>query len=181
MAKLILVSKVFFNELVAEQQREIAQLQQKNELLKLRLFFEGQGSQSAFNSCKEWSNYKVTKCGCRTCSVAGRYNPEDDEGEEQQFANKNTWTCCWQPWFDQLLEQRGFVVTREVWGDEVAPAFSTDIVGHREYIANDGHFGLVGRGDWQFWSFGAKLHSATKRNDAEIEKYENLLKFIEDK
>jgi hypothetical protein len=181
MANLILASKSLFNETVAEQQQEIAQLQQQNQLLQLRLFFEGKGSQSAFNSCRAWSNCFVTRCACYTCTADARYIEDYDALEDdQEFANKNTWTCCWQPWFDELLQQRGFVVSRGEFGDDVAPAFDAGTTGHREHVAIDCHFSLVGRCDWQFWSFGTKLHGAQQRDDVEIQKYENLLQYVED-
>lgn len=180
MASLALTSKVFFNQLVVDQQQEIAQLHQEIEFLKLQRFFKSDGSHRAFQRAKQCSNYNVTKCACRHCFDDGRFDRDDVQVFGQVAVNRDTWTCSWQPWFNTLLHDRGFVVN---FGhgplQRQAPAFDPSHLS-QEYRNGDSHFILIGRMNWQFWSFGARLHGACKRDDAEIVKYEALLKYIED-
>ena len=186
MAQLALASKILFDEIIVQQQQQIEELQQRNDVLLLEKFFHGgfsdieKGSLANFEAGKLWTNVSVTKCACNDC-ITGRRADEEDI-LTGTFSNMNTDTCSWQPWFDDLLIQRGFVIVRrETFAEKKAPFFAPNMnhYDQQRFVDVDCHFRL--HSSWRgYLQFGTKLHGARRRDDPEIVKYEALLEYFED-
>jgi hypothetical protein len=95
--KLGLTCRLLYDQRVLEQRKEI-------ETLKVKLFFRDYTPDVILKAMSElnWCN---TRCKCSGCKITGRIFSDDTEDHDA--------TCTFGPWFDNILRERGLVVSRK--------------------------------------------------------------------
>ena len=93
---LALTCRVLYDQRVLEQRKEI-------EMLEVKYFFRGY-TPKYIKDAMRGLNYRNIKCKCGGCKIAERMYADEIVDEEA--------ACTFGPWFDNVLQERGFVVLR---------------------------------------------------------------------
>jgi hypothetical protein len=159
--KLITVSRVFMDARVAELRRE-------NENLRLQLFWRDYDVQSLRAVMRTANNWDMSpKCNCLNCAVSGRMD-EDVESD-------NARECAFVPWFEEKIVECGLTFGHTL-PDSTNHSHVSDTWGGVYDV--DCHFVKLGRGDWNFFTYGKRLYQAQTIDDAELKKLKEFIKLL---
>lgn len=161
--KLVTVSKVFMDARVAELRRE-------NEDLRLQLFWKDHSVhllRDVMGAANNWD--KSPKCNCLSCAVSGRIEGDVESDDARD--------CAFVPWFEEKITECGLTFGHTL-PDSTNHSHISDTWGGVYDV--DCHFIKLGRGDWNFFTYGKRLYQAKTIDDPELKKLKELIKLLLD-
>ena len=142
----------------APPQQSVEELKREIERLRLKLFWRDH-SHEELQAAMAAANGSGPKCACLACAVSGRKDGDDDRTCEH---------CTFKPWFEALLKAHAIVALP-------GPPADDEGVMHEDCAQNvvydaDCHLMTIGRHDWVFFTYGARLWKAASVEDPELRK-----------
>jgi len=159
--KLALASKILLD-------KEVIQLRQENELLRLKLFWKDHKVDILKQLMQEANQAEDgPHCKCCTCAVSGRI----DEGDESIDMK-----CVFKPWFESHLMSCGLTYQTAAQEGNGVQHMSGD--GNFQYDV-DTHIHHIVSADWFAWTYGARLWKANSADDPELIKLHSLFERLQ--